>query len=123
MDCPICYGTGRVRLDPGGKKINPAFVASTFQGTDDELSAIVDRVMCELRKSDKTLKHFLVLWAEFVRPNGTQEMKAEQIRKANRINLSHENYRYHLHNGLRLVENGIDGVITTHNISPHKMAI
>lgn len=115
VDCPICYGTGRIKLDPGGIKVNPAFIPSTRREPDSEINQIVDRLMCDFRSSEKTKKYFFVLWAEFVKPNGTQEMKAEQIRKSQRINLSHENYRYILHYGLRLVEAGIDESVRNSN--------
>lgn len=103
-DCEICFGEGKVKLDPGGNKINPAFVPSTYRQPDDPQSQAVDRLMCELRMSDKTKKYFFVLWSEYVKPLGTQEVKATKM------SISHAYYRYLLHKGHSLMEKGLENV-------------
>ena len=102
--CPTCSGEGRVKLDPGGKKVNPAFIPSTYRLPDDPQSEDVDHLICELRAADKTYKYFYVLWAEYVKPNGTQDIKAR------RMNMSHGYYRYLLHEAHKLVELGLENV-------------
>lgn len=105
-DCEICFGEGKVRMDPSSKRINPAFIPSTYRQPDDPESERVDRIMCELRASPKTIKYFFVLWAEYVKPLGTQDVKA------NNMNISPGYYRVLLHRGHGFVEMGMNENVT-----------
>lgn len=106
--CEICFGTGRVKLEVGDKT-NPVFIRSTRREPDDLQSETVDRLMCELRRSLKTQKYFFVLWAEYVRSLGSQEMKAA------RMNVSFSYYRKLLHQAHAVMEVGLRDV--TRNVT------
>ena len=100
--CPTCSGNGTVKLDPSATKgkVNPAFIASTHRLPDDETSEKIDRLICEMRAHDKTKGYYYVLIQEYTRI-GTQEMKAE------RMHLTHNNYRVKLHRAHDMVSIGL----------------
>lgn len=104
QDCELCYGTGKVKLNKEDGKINPAFLPSHHGQPDDIQSQTIDRLMCELAMHAKTKKLFRVLWAEYVRGLGTQEVKAQRLR------LEHGHYRKLLHLGHEAIEIGLQNV-------------
>jgi hypothetical protein len=115
-ECAVCEGSGRVKLDPGGAKVNPAFIGSTYRQPDDPQSQTIDRLVCELRAGKKTQKYFFVIWEEYCARNGTQEIKAS------RIHISHEYYRTLLKEAHKLLEIGIQNVSKKSEKETHNAA-
>lgn len=74
--CHRCNGTKRVtNVD---YKVNPAFINSTYQGSDDPISEIIDRLVCELRHKNQS--QFFVVTKEYCRGmNKTQEDLASEM--------------------------------------------
>jgi hypothetical protein len=101
--CPTCKGEGRVLLDKTDpEKINPAYIRSTYRGQEDQTMVVVDRLVCELRQSPKTEKHYYVLWSEYVSHKyETQEWKA------GKLGIKHGYYRKLLHETHAMIERGL----------------
>lgn len=113
-ECQVCEGSGRVKLDPGGSKVNPAFISSTYRQPADPQSEAIDRLVCELRAGKKTRKYFFVIWEEYCSRIGTQEIKAS------RINLSHYYYRTLLKEAHKLLQIGLESVSKKLEQETHK---
>lgn len=96
-ECHICDGSGRIDLDPEVGLMNPAFIRATSMSKEDDTSTKIDRIMCELRRNQKTLGYYLILLQEYTRI-GTQQIKA------GRINISWGAYKTKLSRAHRAVE-------------------
>lgn len=99
VTCPQCSGEGKIKADPDGVKVNPAFIRSTASPAgydDDPQSQHVDWLVCvKLTEYQRS-----VLLIEYTH-NGTQEMKAT------REGISHSYYSRTLRDAIRGVEDGM----------------
>ncbi len=101
--CSTCKGEGTIALDKTDpEKINPAFIRSTFRGRDDRTLVVLDRLICEIRRSPKTEKHYYVLWSEYV----THKYEIQQW-KANKMGITHGYFRKLLHEAHAIIESGL----------------
>lgn len=100
-ECPVCDGSGKIQLETNNKRINPAFIRSTFyKSGDDKTSEQIDRIICQMRNTPKLLGFYFVLIQEYTRIG-------RQSDKADRLNLSHGNYRWRLNRAHKLVAVGL----------------
>lgn len=80
VDCPICDGAGKVKLDYNPEKANPAFITGSgprFGYNDDPISQRVDWLICTELTEDQRV----VLIEEFTRPgNKYSKMRRLNIR-------------------------------------------
>ena len=101
--CPTCKGEGKILLDKTDRqKCNPAFIRSTHRGEADQAMVVVDRLVCDIRKSLKTEKHYYVLWSEYV----THKYETQEW-KAGKLGIRHGYYRKLLHEAHVLIESGL----------------
>jgi hypothetical protein len=76
--CTYCRGSGWRTIVK--TEVNPANIHSTYQSPDDPTSQRIDRLVCELRRRDKLLGYFFVIWAEYGDSRGgTQESRAQRL--------------------------------------------
>ncbi len=99
--CHRCYGAGEIVVVE--QQINPAFIPSTWREPDDRITQRIDRLVAELRRRDKLLGYYYVVRAEYRDARaGDQRVRAE------RMHISHENYRLRLFRVLTWIEYGLD---------------
>ena len=84
VDCPVCEGAGKVKLDYTPNKVNPALITGNGQRlgwNDDPVSQKVDWIICTIMTEDQRV----VIIQEFTR-TGTQN---DKIR---RLHITHSRY-------------------------------
>jgi hypothetical protein len=99
MQCIRCMGSGYISARSTAGKINPKLIRSTGGHYPDELPARIDRLVCQLNKEvhRKARKVILQEYNHF----GTPEIKAQ------RLKISHSNYRYILCLSIKFIEKGL----------------
>ena len=78
IPCPTCKGGGKVKLDPGGNKINPMFIPSTatkYAQEDEKLMMRIDWLICTELTEDQRI----VVMAEFTW-NGNRNQKIAKLK-------------------------------------------
>lgn len=99
VTCPQCSGEGRIKADPDGVKVNPAFIRSTANPAsydEDPQSQQVDWLVCmKLTEYQRS-----ILLIEYTH-SGTQEMKAM------REGVSHSYYSRTLKDAINEIEAGL----------------
>lgn len=86
LDCPMCGGEGKIKADPRGVKVNPAFIRSTvpyFASYDNPVFVRIDRIVSDFGREDEKRSLFFVIWYEYVR-YGTQQTKADRMQLSER---------------------------------------
>jgi hypothetical protein len=78
QECPLCDGSGRIDLDPETGLMNPAFIRATNKAMADDISARIDRLVCQMRSRDKTKGYYFVIMQEYTR-DGDERIKAERM--------------------------------------------
>lgn len=78
LECPVCNGARRAKLDASQSKANPVFIhgnGSRYGCNDDPVSQKVDRIICTYLSDAQ--KHVVI---SSYTENGTQTWKARKLR-------------------------------------------
>lgn len=84
-------------------KVNPAYIGSTYREPSDPVSERIDRLVCEMKRSENYLSHYFVIYAEYCdRRGGTDKVKSH------RLGITVERYIELLSQAHVIIENNLD---------------